>query len=131
MMSGQLAWMFDTFATMLPLHRAGKIRILGYAYPTRAPIAPEVPTMIEAGVKGYEAYTFNLILGPANTPKNVVDVLDQASRKMMADADMVKFLNDVAAAPTTDTTPERTAKFIADEIARWAPVIKAAGVRVE
>jgi tripartite-type tricarboxylate transporter receptor subunit TctC len=131
MMSGQLAWMFDTFATMLPLHRTGKIRILGYAYPSRAPIAPEIPTMIEAGVKGYEAYTFNLILGPANMPKTVVDTIDAASRKLMADPEMVKFLNDVAAAPTPDTTPERTAKFIKDEIAKWAPVIKAAGVRVE
>jgi tripartite-type tricarboxylate transporter receptor subunit TctC len=131
MMSGQIAWMFDTFATMLPLHRAGKIRILGYAYATRAPIAPEVPTMIEAGVKGYEAYTFNLILGPAGMPKSTVDALDHASRKLMADPDMVKFLNDVAAAPTPDTTPERTASFIKDEIAKWAPVIKAAGVRVE
>ena len=131
MMAGQIAWMFDTFATMLPLHRAGKIRILGYAYPSRAPIAPDVPTMIEAGVKGYEAYTFNLILGPANLPKPVVDTLDSASRKLMADPDMVKFLDGVAAAPTTNTTPELTAKFIKDEIAKWAPVIKAAGIRVE
>ena len=60
-----------------------------------------------------------------------MEPLDQASREMMADADMVKFLNDVAAAPTPDTSPERTAKFIQDEIAKWAPVIKAAGVRVE
>ena len=130
MMSGQLAWMFDTFATMLPLHRAGKIRILGYRLFQRAPpIAPEIPTMIEAGVKDYEAYTFNLILGPAGMPKTVVDTLDQASRKLMADPDMVKFLNDVAAVPTPDTTPERTAKFIKDEIAKWAPVIKDADVR--
>jgi tripartite-type tricarboxylate transporter receptor subunit TctC len=87
--------------------------------------------MNEAGMKGFEAYTFNLILGPANMPKAVVDSLDQASRKLMAEPDMVKFLNDVAAAPTPDTSPERTAKFIKDEIAKWAPVIKAAGVRVE
>jgi tripartite-type tricarboxylate transporter receptor subunit TctC len=131
MMSGQIAWMFDTFATMLPLHRAGKIRILGYAYPSRAPIAPDVPTMIEAGVKGYEAYTFNLILGPANMPRPIVETLDAASRKLMGDPDMVKFLDGVAAAPTTNTTPELTAKFIKDEIAKWAPVIKAAGIRVE
>jgi tripartite-type tricarboxylate transporter receptor subunit TctC len=131
MMSGQIAWMFDTFATMLPLHNAGKIRILAIAYSARSPIAPQIPTMIEAGVKGYEAYTFNLILGPANLPKNIVDTLDQASRKMLADADMVKFLNDVGAPPTPDTTPEKTAKFITDEIAKWAPVIKAAGVKVE
>jgi len=87
--------------------------------------------MIEAGVKGYEAYTFNLILGPAGMPKPVIDTIDQAARKMMADAEMVKFLNDIAAVPTTNTTPEVTAKFINDEIAKWAPVIRSAGVKIE
>ena len=131
LMSGQVAWMFETFSTTLQLHKAGKARILAYAYAKRAAIAPDVPTMIEAGVKGYEAYTFNLILGPAGVQKPVVDTLDQACRKMMADADMVKFLDDIAAVPTTDTSPERTAKFIKDEIAKWAPVIRAAGVQIE
>src|SRR5258706_350440 len=65
MMSGNVAWMFETFSTTLQLHRAGKARILAYAHARRAPIAPEIPTMIEAGIPGYEAYTFNLILGPA------------------------------------------------------------------
>ena len=131
MMSGQIAWMFETFSTTLQLHRSGKARILAYAYSNRAAIAPEIPTMNEAGVKGYEAYTFNLILGPAGLQTPVVDTLDQACRKMMADKDMVKFLEDIAAVPATDTSPERTAKFIKDEIAKWAPVIKAAGVRIE
>ena len=130
-MANNVAWMFETFSTTLQQHRAGKLRILAYAYPKRAPIAPEIPTMIEAGVKGYEAYTFNLILGPAGTPKAVIDVVDQASRKIMRDPDMGKFLDDIAAVPIPDTTPERTAKFIKDEIAKWAPVIKAAGVRIE
>jgi tripartite-type tricarboxylate transporter receptor subunit TctC len=130
-MANNVAWMFETFSTTLQQHRAGKLRILAYAYPKRAPIAPEIPTMIEAGVKGYEAYTFNLILGPAGTPKAVVDVVDQASRKIMSDPDMGKFLDDIAAVPIPDTTPERTAKFIKDEIAKWAPVIKAAGVKIE
>jgi tripartite-type tricarboxylate transporter receptor subunit TctC len=87
--------------------------------------------MIEAGVPGYEAYTFNLILGPANTNKDAVELLDQSSRKLMRDPEMIKFLEDIAAVPITDTTPERTAKFINDEIAKWAPVIRAAGVRIE
>ena len=87
--------------------------------------------MIEAGVKGYEAYTFKRILGPAGMPKPTVDTIDQAARKMMADPDMVKFLNDIAAVPTTNTSPEVTAKFIKDEIAKWAPVIKSAGVKIE
>ena len=131
MMSGQIAWMFETFSTTLQLHRSGKARILAYAYSKRASIAPEIPTMNEAGVKGYEAYTFNLILGPAGVPQNVVDVLDQASRKMMKDPATIKFLEDIAAVPAVDTTPELTAKFIHDEIAKWAPVIRAAGVKIE
>jgi tripartite-type tricarboxylate transporter receptor subunit TctC len=130
-MANNVQWMFETFSTTLQQHRAGKLRILAYAYAKRAPIAPEIPTMIEAGVPGYEAYTFNLVLGPANTSKEAVAVLDQASRKLMSDPDMIKFLEDIAAVPMTDTTPERTAKFIKDEIAKWAPVIKAAGVRIE
>lgn len=131
LLSGQVAWMFETFSTTLQQHKAGKLRILAYAHAKRAPIAPEIPTMIEAGVPGYEAYTFNLILGPAGLPQNVVDTIDQASRKMMADPDMIKFLQDIAAVPTTDTTPERTAKFIKDEIAKWAPVVKAGGIKIE
>ncbi len=131
LLSGQVSWMMETFSTTLQQHKAGKLRILAYAHAQRAKIAPEIPTMIEAGVKGYEAYTFNLILGPAGLPQNVVDAVDQASRKMMADPDMIKFLLDIAAVPTTDTTPERTAKFIKDEIAKWAPIIKAAGVKIE
>jgi tripartite-type tricarboxylate transporter receptor subunit TctC len=131
LMSGQVAWMFETFSTILQQHRAGKLRILAYAYAKRVAIAPEIPTMIEAGVKGYEAYTFNPIVGPAGLPQPVVETLDQASRKLMADLDMVKFLEDVAAVPTTDATPERTAKFIRDEIAKWAPVIRAASVKIE
>ena len=131
LLPGTVAWMFETFSTTLQQHRAGKLRILAYAHAQRAPIAPEIPTMIEAGVPGYEAYTFNLILGPAGTPKEVVETIDQASRKLMADKDMIKFLEDIAAVPTADTSPQRTAKFINDEIAKWAPVIKAAGVRIE
>ncbi len=130
-MANNIQWMMETFSTTLQQHRAGKVRILAYAHANRAPIAPEIPTMIEAGVKDYEAYTFNLILGPAGLPKNVVDTIDQASRKLMADAEMIKFLEGIAAVPTKDTTPERTAKFISDEIAKWAPVIRAAGVRIE
>jgi tripartite-type tricarboxylate transporter receptor subunit TctC len=131
LLSNNVQWMFETFSTTLQQHRAGKLRILAYAHAKRAPIAPEIPTVIEAGVKGYEAYTFNLILGPAGLPKNVVDTIDQASRKLMADPEMIKFLEDIAAVPATDTSPERTAKFIKDEIAKWAPVVRAAGVKIE
>ena len=131
LLAGNVAWMFETFSTTLQQHRSGKLRILAFAHSTRATIAPEIPTMTEAGVKGYEADTFNLILGPAGTPKNVVDAVDQASRKLIKDPAAIKFLEDIAAVPASDTSPERTAKFIKDELAKWAPVIHAAGVKIE
>ncbi len=130
-MAGNVAWMFETFSTTLQQHRAGKLRILAYANATRAPIAPEIPTMNEAGVKGYEAYTFNLIVGPVGMPKDVVDKVDRATRMLMAQASVTRFLDDIAAVPITDTTPERTTAFIKNELAKWAPVIHAAGVRIE
>mgnify|MGYP003330910894 CR=1 FL=1 len=65
-MSGQVAWMMETFSTTLQQHRAGKLRILAYAHAQRAPIAPEIPTMIEAGVKGYRYYGMDVT--PLETP---------------------------------------------------------------
>ncbi len=131
LLAGNVAWMFETFSTMTQHHRAGKLRILGFAHQKRAAIAPDIPTMIEAGVPGFEAYTFNLFLGPAGTPANVVDVIDKATRKVMSDPSTIKFLEDIAAVPTPDTTPERTAKFIKDEVTKWAPVIRDAGIKIE
>src|SRR5437660_4768242 len=106
--AGNVAFSFETFSTTLPLHRAGKLRVLAFCHSKRAAIAPEIPTMIEAGVNGYEAYTFSLILGPAGMPQDVIDTLDKASRRAMADTATTKFLEGNAAIPTSDTTPERT-----------------------
>ncbi len=131
LIAGNVAWMFETFSTTLQQHHAGKLRILAFAHAKRAAIAPEIPTMTEAGVKGYEAYTFNLILGPAGTPKDVVDVIDQASKKVIADPATIKFLEDIAAIPAPETSPERTAQFIKGELENWAPIIRAANVRIE
>jgi tripartite-type tricarboxylate transporter receptor subunit TctC len=130
-LAGNVAWMFETFGLTLQHHRSGKLRILGFASDKRAAIAPDIPTMTEAGVKGYEAYTFDLILGPANLPQPIVDTIDQASRKVMADPETIKFLEDIAAIPTPQTTPQYTAQFIKSELAKWAPIIRAADVKIE
>ncbi len=131
MMAGNVAWMFETMSTSLQLHRSGRVRILGFAHSVRTPAAPDIPTIIEAGVPGYEAYTFNLILAPAGAPADAVQAIDAATRKVIADKAFIESLEKIAAVPTTDTTPERTATFIKDELAKWAPIIKAAGVKIE
>ena len=74
---------------------------------------------IEAGVPGFEAYTFNLILGPAGTPPAAVEAVDAATRKLMTDKAFVEALEKIAAVPTADTTPQRTEKFIKDELAAY------------
>ncbi len=131
MMAGNVVWMFETMSTSLQLHRAGRVRILGFAHNARTPAAPDIPTIIEAGVPGFEAYTFNLILGPAGTPPAAVEAVDAATRKLMTDKAFVEALEKIAAVPTADTTPQRTEKFIKDELAKWAPIIKASGVKIE
>jgi len=128
--ANNVAWSMETFSTTLPLHRSGKLRILAFCHSKRAAIAPEIPTMIEAGVKDYEAYTFSLILGPHGMPPDVVETLDKASRRAMAEASTIKFLEGNAAIPTPDTTPERTEQFIKDELAKWAPIIRDANVKI-
>jgi len=131
LLPGTVQWMFETFSTMAQQHRAGKVRVLAFCHAKRAALAPDIPTMIEAGVPNFQSYTFNLILAPAGAPQEVVDTIDQASRKVMQDKDMIKFLEDIAAVPTLETTPQVTAKFINDELAKWAPVVKASGIRIE
>ena len=131
LLAGNIAWMFETFSTTLQHHRAGKMRILGFAHAKRAVIAPDIPTIIEGGVPGYEAYTFNIIAPPAGTPQPVIDTLHAAYLKMMADPTVVKALEDIAAVPVTDSTPAKAAQYITDEIAKWAPIIKATGTRIE
>jgi tripartite-type tricarboxylate transporter receptor subunit TctC len=130
-LAGNVAWMFETFSTTLQHHRAGKLRILGFAYARRAAIAPDIPTIIEAGLPGYEAYTFNIIMAPAGTPQPVIDTLHAAYGKIMADPALIKGLEDIAAVPTPGSTPASAAKFVTDEIAKWAPVIKATGTKIE
>ncbi len=131
LLPGTVHWMFETFSTMAQQHRAGKVRVLAFCHAKRAAIAPDIPTMIEAGVPNFQSYTFNLIVAPAGAPPEVVETIDQASRKLMQDKDMIKFLEDIAAVPTPETTPQVTAKFIHDELAKWAPVVKASGIRIE
>ncbi|HEX2888048.1 tripartite tricarboxylate transporter substrate binding protein [Vineibacter terrae] len=130
-LAGNVAWMFETVSTTLQHHRTGKLRILGFAHAKRAAIAPDIPTIIEAGLPGYEAYTFNIIMAPAGTPQPVIDTLHAAYTKIMADAALIKGLEEIAAVPYTDSTPASAAKFVTDEIAKWAPVIKATGTRIE
>jgi tripartite-type tricarboxylate transporter receptor subunit TctC len=131
LVGGQIAVAFDALPTVLPQVQGGKIRAIGGGMATRARAMPDLPTLQEQGVPGFECYTWNAILAPAKTPAPVVSVLSEAIRKALADPVILKRLEDVGLDPTPDSTPEKLAEFIKAELAKWAPIIKASGAHVD
>jgi tripartite-type tricarboxylate transporter receptor subunit TctC len=131
LVGGQIAIAFDALPTVLPQVQAGRIRAIGGGMATRARAMPELPTLQEQGVSGFECYTWNAILAPAKTPAPVVALLSDAINKALADPVILKRLQDVGVDPTPGGTPEKLAEFIKSELAKWAPIINASGAHVD
>jgi tripartite-type tricarboxylate transporter receptor subunit TctC len=131
LMGGQIHLAFDALPTVLPQVQAGKIRAIGGGMATRARAMPDLPTLQEQGVAGFECYTWNAILAPAKTPAPVVTVLAEAINKALADPVILKRLQDAGVDPTPGSSPEKLAAFIKAELAKWAPIIKASGAHVD
>lgn len=113
---------------LLELHNAGKIRILAVTSPTRLKAAPDIPTAIEAGVPDMIAQLFNGLFAPAGTPKPIVDKIAKATTATMADKDFVASLVKSGFEPVIDSDPEKARKFVSDELKRWPPILKVAGM---
>jgi len=131
LVAGQIAVAFDALPTVLPQLQAGAIRAIGAGMASRARALPELPTLQEQGIAGFECYTWNAILAPARTPAPIVTQLAGAMAKAMADPAVVKRLQDAGVDPTPGQTPEKTAEFIKTELAKWAPIIRASGAHVD
>jgi tripartite-type tricarboxylate transporter receptor subunit TctC len=131
LVGGQIAIAFDALPTVLPQVQAGRIRAIGGGMATRARAMPDLPTLQEQGVSGFECYTWNAILAPAKTPAPIVALLSDAINKALADPVILKRLHDAGVDPTPDGTPEKLAEFIKSELAKWAPIIKASGAHVD
>lgn len=131
LVGGQIAIAFDALPTVLPQVQGGKIRAIGGGMATRARAMPDLPTLQEQGVPGFECYTWNAILAPAKTPAPIVSVLSDAIHKALADPVILKRLEDAGVDPTPDSTPEKLAEFIKAELAKWSPIIKASGAHVD
>ncbi|MGH6671365.1 MAG: Bug family tripartite tricarboxylate transporter substrate binding protein [Xanthobacteraceae bacterium] len=131
LLGGQIAVAFDATPTAMPLALAGKVRALGAGMAKRIPAMPNLPTLQEQGIKGFECYTWNAILAPAGTPKPIVDKLNAAINTSLADPKVSSALEKTGIDPTPGSTPQSTADFIAAELKKWAPIIKASGARVD
>jgi len=131
LMGGQTTMAFDATPTALPLAQSGKLRALGAGMLKRLGAMPDLPTVDEQGLKGYECYTWNAVLAPARTPKPVVDKLNTAINQALADPAVTSSLRKAGVDPTPGSTPESTTDFVKNEIAKWAPIIKASGAQID
>src|SRR5207247_1691398 len=119
---GQISMAIDATPSALPQAQAGKVRALGAGMAERMRSMPNLPTLQEQGLKGYECYTWNAILAPAGTPAAIVAQLNKAMNQALAEPAVFKRLQEVGIDPTPGTTPDGTAKFIKAELAKWAPI---------
>jgi tripartite-type tricarboxylate transporter receptor subunit TctC len=116
---------------LLDFHRAGKVRILSINATTRIKAAPDIPTAIEAGLPGMIAGNLNGLFAPAGVPKTIVDQIAEATRRIMADAEFQRILVTSGFEPILDSGPDATRQFIAAEMTRWTPIMKATGFKME
>jgi len=123
-LSGQIQMLFDSVPTMAPLIKAGKVRALGTSGVVRSPILPDVPTIAEAGVPGFQATLWVGFMAPAGTPAPIVEKLNAEITKVVSRPDIKAAWEKQGAEPVTMTQPQFKA-FMDAQIAKWADVIKA------
>jgi len=116
---------------LLDFHRTGKVRILAIASQTRIKAAPDIPTAIEAGLPNMVAANFNGLFAPAGTPKPILDKITELTRTAMADEALQKTLIASGFEPVLDSGPESAQKMVVDELARWKPIMKETGFKIE
>ena len=113
-----------------PQLRAGKIRALAVASPKRIAPLPEVPTVAESGVPGFEAWAWQGLVAPAGTPREALEKVRADYAKAVADPGVRQKLTEAGVEPLS-STPDELAAYIASETAKWAKVIKEGGIKVE
>ena len=128
--SGETDLMFNNALPALPQVRNGRLRALGVTTPQRSAVLPEVPTIAESGLRGFEVQQNYGVLAPAGTPREIVNRLNQEIGKVMRTEDArTRLLADGSEARVG--TPEELEKMIVAEIAKWSKVIKQAGIKEE
>jgi tripartite-type tricarboxylate transporter receptor subunit TctC len=123
-LSGQIQMLFDSVPTMAPMIKAGLVRALGTTGKTRSPILPDVPTIAEAGVAGFNATLWVGFMAPAGTPQPIVDKLNQEITRIASRPDIKEAWEKTGATPITMTQTDFKV-FMDGQVAKWANVIKA------
>ena len=130
LVSGQIPMMTPMVSGgLVELHNAGKVRILAAASEQRVAAAPNIPTGVEQGFPDLIAQLFMGLFAPAATPQPIVDQLVRATQQVMQDKPFQAKLVAAGFEPVIDPSPEKAAKYIKEEYARWTPVLKASGMK--
>ena len=130
LLAGQVNMMFDNIPSSLPHIKAGKLRALATTGAQRDPVLPELPTIAEAAVPGYESNVWFGLMVPAGTPREVVERLNAEARKGARAPEFAKRLTELGYHIVAGT-PEEMAAMIKSELARWTPIIRATGAKVD
>lgn len=130
LIAGQVSFMFDNVSSALPHVRGGKVKTFGVSQLKRSPLLPDVPTMDEAGLKGFESNTYFGVFAPAGTPAAIVQRLNAEINKALQAADFRERLAANGAEPVGGT-PEQFTQVIERETVKYAAVIKRAGIKAE
>lgn len=130
LLAGRVSLMFDQIVTSLPLVQQGKLRALGVTTLQRSPIAPDIPTIAEAGLPGYEISTWHGLFAPGATPRDIVNRLSSEAAKALQSKDIHEKYLALGADPVS-STPEQFAAYLKSDIAKWAKVIKDSGAKLD
>src|SRR5499427_910898 len=128
--SGQIEMMFDSVPSMAPMIQAGRVKALGTTGKVRSAILPDIPTLSEDGVPGYEATIWIGVMAPAGTPQPIVTLLSSEINKILARADVIEAWRKQGATAMS-MTPDQFGEYVQSEIDKWARVIKANGIKPE
>ena len=129
-LGGQVEMMFDAVTTMTEQAKAGKVKALATTGKQRSEVMPDIPTVSEAGVPGYEATIWLGVMAPKNTPKAIVDKLNEAISQIVGQAEVKQTWGKQGAVPMV-MNPAQFDKYLNEDIAKWANVIKSANIKLD
>lgn len=129
-MGGQVDFMFGTVAATSGLIASGKLRALVVSSPQRSPRLPDVPTLAEAAIPGYEAFEWNGLFLPAKTPKDIADKLQQAVQAVLKEDEVLQRLQEMGAQPM-GSTPAEFAAFLKKEDTKWGEVVRKGNIQMD
>jgi len=130
LLGGQVQLMFNPMPPLMPHVKSGKLKALAVGGTRRSPALPDVPTVAEAGVPGYEYVTWYSIVAPAKTPRSIVGAINARLVAVMSNPEIAQRLASQGAEPRS-STPEELARFIQDDFKRLGAVIRSARIKVE